>query len=84
MTEGYRAAETTLVAPFEYGAIIYASVLGIAIWGEWPDVWSLAGDRGADRVGAVYLAPRGDAGAAAVGSRQLPRGGPRPMTILTP
>jgi drug/metabolite transporter (DMT)-like permease len=43
MTEGYRAAETTLVAPFEYGAIIYATVLGIAIWGEWPDVWSLIG-----------------------------------------
>jgi drug/metabolite transporter (DMT)-like permease len=43
MTEGYRAAETTLVAPFEYGAIIYATVLGIAIWGEWPDVWSLLG-----------------------------------------
>ena len=43
MTEGYRAAETTLVAPFEYGAIIYASVLGIAIWGEWPDAWSLTG-----------------------------------------
>ena len=32
MTEGYRAAETTLVAPFEYGAIIYATMLGIAIW----------------------------------------------------
>ena len=43
MTEGYRAAETTLVAPFEYGAIIYATVLGIAIWGEWPDAWGLAG-----------------------------------------
>jgi drug/metabolite transporter (DMT)-like permease len=43
MTEGYRAAETTLVAPFEYGAIIYATVLGIAIWGEWPDAWSLVG-----------------------------------------
>ena len=43
MTEGYRAAETSLVAPFEYGAIIYATVLGIAIWGEWPDGWSLAG-----------------------------------------
>jgi drug/metabolite transporter (DMT)-like permease len=43
MTEGYRAAETTLVAPFEYGAIIYASILGIAIWGEWPDRWSLLG-----------------------------------------
>ena len=71
MTEGYRAAETTLVAPFEYGAIIYATVLGIAIWGEWPDVWSLVGDRGADRVGAVYLAPRGDAGAAAVAGLSL-------------
>jgi drug/metabolite transporter (DMT)-like permease len=43
MTEGYRAAETTLVAPFEYGAIIYATVLGVVIWGEWPDVWSLTG-----------------------------------------
>jgi len=43
MTEGYRAAETTLVAPFEYGAIIYATALGIVIWGEWPDVWSLTG-----------------------------------------
>jgi drug/metabolite transporter (DMT)-like permease len=43
MTEGYRSGETTLVAPFEYGAILYATVLGIALWGEWPDAWSLAG-----------------------------------------
>lgn len=43
MTEGYRSGETTLVAPFEYGAILYATVLGIALWGEWPDVWSLLG-----------------------------------------
>lgn len=43
MTEGYRAAETTLVAPFEYGAIIYATILGVTIWGEWPDIWSLIG-----------------------------------------
>lgn len=43
MTEGYRAAETTLVAPFEYGAIIYATILGVTIWGEWPDIWSLLG-----------------------------------------
>ncbi len=43
MTEGYRRGETTLVAPFEYGAILYATVLGIALWGEWPDAWSLAG-----------------------------------------
>jgi drug/metabolite transporter (DMT)-like permease len=43
MTEGYRSGETTLVAPFEYGAILYATVLGIALWGEWPDAWSLLG-----------------------------------------
>ncbi len=43
MTEGYRRGETTLVAQFEYGAILYATVLGIALWGEWPDAWSLAG-----------------------------------------
>jgi drug/metabolite transporter (DMT)-like permease len=43
MTEGYRSGETTLVAPFEYGAIVYAILLGIAFWGEWPDATSLAG-----------------------------------------
>ena len=37
MTEGYRIGETTLVAPFEYGAIIYATLFGILIWGEYPD-----------------------------------------------
>lgn len=43
MTEGYRTGETTLVAPFEYGAIVYASILGVTFWGEWPDVWSFVG-----------------------------------------
>lgn len=43
MTEGYRSGETTLVAPFEYGAIVYTTALGVLIWGEVPDVWSLAG-----------------------------------------
>lgn len=43
MTEGYRSGETTLVAPFEYGAIVYATILGIMIWGEYPDLWTLTG-----------------------------------------
>lgn len=43
MTEGYRGGEATLVAPFEYGAIVYATVLGILFWAEWPDAWSLVG-----------------------------------------
>jgi drug/metabolite transporter (DMT)-like permease len=43
MTEGYRSGETTLVAPFEYGAILYTTALGLLIWGEVPDVWTLVG-----------------------------------------
>ena len=34
---------TTVVAPFEYGAIVYATILGIIFWGEYPDIWSLTG-----------------------------------------
>jgi len=43
MTEGYRSADSALVAPFEYGAILYTTVLGAVIWGEIPDLWSLIG-----------------------------------------
>ncbi len=43
MTEGYRSGETTLVAPFEYGAIVYSTVLGVVIWGEFPDIWTFVG-----------------------------------------
>ena len=43
MTEAYRTGETTLVAPFEYGAIVYTVVLGAVVWGEVPDAWGLLG-----------------------------------------
>ena len=43
MTEAYRTGETTLVAPFEYGAILYTTLLGMLIWGDYPDRWTLAG-----------------------------------------
>ncbi len=43
MTEAYRGGEATSVAPFEYGAIIPASLLGALFWGEWPDGWTIAG-----------------------------------------
>jgi drug/metabolite transporter (DMT)-like permease len=42
MTEGYRGSEASLLAPFEYGAIVYATALG-ALWGEWPDGWGTLG-----------------------------------------
>jgi len=43
MTEGYRTGETTLLAPFEYGAIVYATALGMMFWAEVPDVWDITG-----------------------------------------
>jgi drug/metabolite transporter (DMT)-like permease len=43
MTEGYRTGETTLLAPFEYLSIVYATALGFAFWSEVPDVWETLG-----------------------------------------
>lgn len=43
MTEGYRSGQASVVAPFEYGAIVYATALGTLIWGEWPDLATVAG-----------------------------------------
>ncbi len=43
MTEGYRTGETTLVAPFEYSAILYTTLLGMFVWGELPDAWNILG-----------------------------------------
>lgn len=43
MTQGYRSAETTLVAPFEYGSIIYTTIIGLLLWGEVPDLFTALG-----------------------------------------
>jgi drug/metabolite transporter (DMT)-like permease len=43
MTEGYRSAAPSIVAPFEYGAILYTTALGMGFWGEFPDLWNIVG-----------------------------------------
>ena len=43
MTAAYRSADTTLLAPFEYSAIIWTTSIGVLLWGEVPDPWDLAG-----------------------------------------
>ncbi|MDT7953514.1 MAG: DMT family transporter, partial [Acetobacteraceae bacterium] len=43
MTEGYRSGEATMLAPFEYGAIIYTVLLGWLVWGEVPGPWETTG-----------------------------------------
>jgi drug/metabolite transporter (DMT)-like permease len=43
MTAAYRRGETTLLAPFEYVALVWTMLLGLLIWGEWPGVLDLLG-----------------------------------------
>ena len=43
MTEGYRRGEPTLLAPFEYSAILWTTLTGMLIWAELPDHWDFAG-----------------------------------------
>jgi drug/metabolite transporter (DMT)-like permease len=43
LIEGYRLAEAALVAPVRYTGLIWAVVLGYAVWGQLPDAWVLLG-----------------------------------------
>jgi drug/metabolite transporter (DMT)-like permease len=43
MTEGYRRGEPTLLAPFEYSAILWTTLAGAILWAELPDLWDFAG-----------------------------------------
>ncbi|WP_240756637.1 DMT family transporter [Roseicella aquatilis] len=43
MTEGYRRGEATLLAPFEYSAILWTTAFGALAWAERPDGWDAAG-----------------------------------------
>lgn len=39
----YTVGEATAVAPFDYFKMIYAVAVGILLFGEWPDAWTLTG-----------------------------------------
>ncbi|WP_282607684.1 DMT family transporter [Pelagibius sp. Alg239-R121] len=43
ISQAYRLAEATSIAPFEYSALPLAIIWGIVIWGDWPDLVSVAG-----------------------------------------
>lgn len=38
-----RIGEISFVAPFRYTSLLWAIVLGLAVFGEWPDLWTWAG-----------------------------------------
>lgn len=41
--EALRLGDASLVAPFRYTGILWATLLGVAIWGQFPDAWTLLG-----------------------------------------
>jgi len=43
MTEAYRRGEATLLAPFEYSAIVWSTASGVLLWGELPDSLDFVG-----------------------------------------
>ena len=43
ISQGYRIAEASLVAPFEYAALPSAMAWSILFFGDWPDNWSWLG-----------------------------------------
>lgn len=43
LTESYRYAEASLLAPFTYGALVFSAAAGFAVWGEVPAPATFAG-----------------------------------------
>jgi drug/metabolite transporter (DMT)-like permease len=43
MIESFRMTEAALVAPFKYTGFIWAVIYGAAIWGDYPDQWTVLG-----------------------------------------
>jgi len=43
LTNAMRTGEVSVVSPFRYTRLIFAMVIGILVFGENPDIWTLAG-----------------------------------------
>ncbi len=43
MSQAYRIAQASVVAPFEYTSLPFALIIGFVLWGDWPDWVSFAG-----------------------------------------
>lgn len=53
----YSRGEAALVAPMQYSQIIWATVFGLAVFGEAPDIWTLAG-AGIIMISGIYIVIR--------------------------
>jgi drug/metabolite transporter (DMT)-like permease len=54
---GFRTGEASAVAPFDYSRLIFTGAIGLLVFGEVPDAWTLAG-AGLIVASTIYLARR--------------------------
>ncbi len=57
MTQAFKAADITVTQPISFLQLIWATLLGLYMFGETPDVWTLAGG-GVIVASATYIAHR--------------------------
>ncbi len=43
LTKAYAIASPSLIAPFEYTALIWSAIIGYIIWGDVPDIYAISG-----------------------------------------
>ena len=53
----YQRAEAPLVAPFAYSELIWATLLGLSLFGDFPDFWTLVG-AGIIALSGIYILQR--------------------------
>ena len=57
LIRAYDYASATLLAPYTYSGLIWAMLLGLLVFGHFPDGWSLAG-MGVIALSGLFLASR--------------------------
>ncbi len=43
LMRGFSTGETSFVTPFDYSRLVFATIFGIALFAEWPDLWKVVG-----------------------------------------
>ena len=43
LIRSFQRAPASVVAPFSYSSLIWATLFGFVIWSDWPDLWTWAG-----------------------------------------
>ena len=84
MTEGYRNGEATMLAPFEYGAIIYTVLFGWLIWGEVPGPWEATGILFLIMAGLLTWWRESVSRSAPASRRPAPSARPQPGSVAPP